>query len=740
MPINLTLEELQAEFILGVLTSILIFFIGIYFMQLYAKEKRWDESLDYYYRFTAVKVSTLWLIINIPFKFFFLYFFGTGILFVPLRIAPEILISSFVVSTYYNKKYLESFTFVIGIQIIFFVFEMIAISITSVALFFIGFFYIKWHINLTERDKPFFYALIINTTWFVIGGLVGLFSIYLPIDGILIGTGVFFIILVVGFFIYAPEKIPLKTILIIVFLLIGAGFSIISGLNSLIGQYLFTVLLITLINTIIGLFILRLISKKQWFRSFEIAGLAQISLFVSSIFLTLVFDVIDIFLIEGNDRLDGAKFVFFLMTLSTFGFMIFIASWGDKLQLVKLRRVVIIVSVIPVLLYLMAMFISQQISFFDYFLQNFIISFTFSIITMVVARKIAYTTIPMQELREHHILEKDKPLLKVTNLKVYYPLLKGMLKRQVGAVKAVDGVSFEIKTGETLGLVGESGCGKTTIANTILGLLDKEDGEILFHDETVPNELTNYLRQKIQMVFQDPDASLNPRLKVTDIIAEPLKNLLGITNKMEIRRHVLRLMKEVSLKREHMDRYPHEFSGGQKQRIIIARALACNPELIVLDEPTSALDVSVQAQILNLLIDLQEQYGYGFLFITHNLSVVNHIASRVAVMYLGKFVEVGETDQIFLNPVHPYTQALLKSHSEIDPFDQDVKYVIEGEVPSPIAPPPGCTFNPRCVSDARTPECEIDLPHKMKIEEGHYIWCVNPPTGIDVIEETDLEQ
>jgi oligopeptide/dipeptide ABC transporter ATP-binding protein len=189
-----------------------------------------------------------------------------------------------------------------------------------------------------------------------------------------------------------------------------------------------------------------------------------------------------------------------------------------------------------------------------------------------------------------------------------------------------------------------------------------------------------------------------------------------------------------------MDRYPHEFSGGQKQRIIIARALACNPELIVLDEPTSALDVSVQAQILNLLIDLQEQYGYGFLFITHNLSVVNHIADRVAVMYLGKFVEVGETDQIFLNPSHPYTQALLGSHTEIDPFDQDIKSVIDGEVPSPIAPPPGCYFNPRCTSDARTPECEFELPHKIKIEEGHYIWCVNPPTGFDIfdiIEETE---
>jgi peptide/nickel transport system ATP-binding protein/oligopeptide transport system ATP-binding protein len=556
------------------------------------------------------------------------------------------------------------------------------ISFASTLLFLVGLFYIRWHINLNRWDKPFFTALIINITWFVIGMVAGL-TIY-----------------------------------------------------SLIGQNLFTDLLIICINTIIGFCIL-IIYKNERLRSLEIVGLTQICLFITTIFINFLFDIIDIFKIEGDDQLDGAKFTFVLFFVVFLGTTVFISSWGDKLQLVELRRVVVIVSVIPGLLYLTAMFISQQESFFDNFIPNLTISFTFSIIAMVGAKIIAYQTIPIKELRELHILEKDKPLLKVTNLKVYYPLLKGMLKRKVGDVKAVDGVTFEIKTGETLGLVGESGCGKTTIAETILGLIDKEDGEILFHDEPVPNELTSYLRQKIQMVFQDPDASLNPRLKVSDIIAEPLKNLLGITNKMKIRRYVLRLLKQVSLKREHMDRYPHEFSGGQKQRIIVARALACNPELIVLDEPTSALDVSVQAQILNLLLDLQEQYGYGFLFITHNLSVVNHIADRVAVMYLGKFVEVGETDQIFLNPVHPYTQALLKSRSEINPFDQDIEYVIDGEVPSPIDPPPGCTFNPRCVSDARTPECEFKLPHKMKIEEGHYIWCVKPPTGVDVIEETD---
>jgi oligopeptide/dipeptide ABC transporter ATP-binding protein len=555
---------------------------------------------------------------------------------------------------------------------------------TQLLLFLVGLFYIRWHINLKRWDKPFFSSLIINITWVVIGIVVGL-TIY-----------------------------------------------------SWLSQNLFTDLLIIFINTFIGIGILVSIYKNEWLRSLEIIGLAQISLFITSIFINFLFDIIEIFLIQGDPKLDGAKFTFVVLFVSAFGVKVFISSWGDKLQIVKLRRVIIIVSVIPGTLYLIAMFISQQVSYFDNFIQNFTISFILSIITMVVARRIAYKTIPIQELREHHILEKQRSLLKVTNLKVYYPLLKGTLKRKVGDVKAVDGVSFEIKTGETIGLVGESGCGKTTIARTILGLKRKEDGEILYHDESVPNEFTNYLRQKIQIVFQDPDASLNPRLKVTSIVAEPLKNLLGITNKMRIRRHVLRLLKQVSLKREHMDRYPHEFSGGQKQRIIIARALACNPELIVLDEPTSALDVSVQAQILNLLIDLQEEYGYGFLFITHNLSVVNHIADRVAVMYLGKFVEIGKTDQIFSNPAHPYTQALLKSHSEIDPFDQDIKYVIEGEVPSPIAPPPGCTFNPRCVSNNRTPECEFELPHKIKIEESHYIWCVNPPKGVEDIVETEL--
>jgi len=647
--------------------------------------------------------------------------------------------------------------------------DLMLLFINQIIIFLVGFFFIRWYIQLKGWDKQFFTSLIINITWFVIDFVFG-FIFYSQISQNFFYLLIILLNILVGIPIIATvySKNSERSLEIVIFAQIVTMVIILSTINQillfLIGflfirwnvklkgwdkpvvsalimrfiiSSLISELLIIIINTFLGLGILISIYKNNWLRSLEIVGLAQISLFITSNFIFSFFDVVEIFLIEGNNKLNGSKFAFFLFVLVFLGAMAFLASWGDKFQLVKFRRVVIIISVIPGFYYLIVSFISQQEGFLDNFPLILVISFTSSIITMVGAKRIAYKTIPIQELRDHVILEKGKPLLKVTNLKVYYPLLKGTLKKKVGEVKAVDDVSFEIKTGETLGLVGESGCGKTTIANTILGLLTREDGEILYHEEPIPKELTSYLRQKIQMVFQDPDASLNPRLKITDIIAAPLRNLLGITNKMEIRRNVLRLLKEVSLKREHMDRYPHEFSGGQKQRIIIARALACNPELIVLDEPTSALDVSVQAQILNLLIDLQEQYGYGFLFITHNLSVVNHIADRIAVMYLGKFVEVGETDQIFLNPTHPYTQALLKSHSEIDPFDQDIKYVIEGEVPSPIAPPPGCTFNPRCVSDARTPECEFDLPHRIKIEEGHWIWCVNPPTGFDVIEETE---
>ena len=412
----------------------------------------------------------------------------------------------------------------------------------------------------------------------------------------------------------------------------------------------------------------------------------------------------------------------------------FIINWDDRSQLLKKSYYIILSSA------MLSALIGNLLTSFTLG-TNMILALFFSIIFSLILKTIYLKRLPLGQIRELSKLEKGKILLEINDLKVYYPLVGGILKRQIGAVKAVDGVSLTIKAGETLGLVGESGCGKSTLAKAILGLVPIEEGEINFNEIKVSkDEYSSFLRQKIQIVFQDPDASLNPRLKVVDIISEPLKNLLGITKKTELRKHVLKLLEEVSLKKEHLDRYPHEFSGGQKQRIVVARALACNPELIILDEPTSALDVSVQAQILNLLKNLQRTYQYGFLFITHNLAVVNHIADQIAVMYLGRIVEIGTKKQIFANPVHPYTQALLRSRIKVDPTNRDIKFVIDGEVPSPIAPPPGCHFNPRCVSDARTKECEFEAPHQMKIEEGHYIWCVNPPKGLSSNDLTFIEE
>ncbi len=466
--------------------------------------------------------------------------------------------------------------------------------------------------------------------------------------------------------------------------------------------------------------------------------LTQIILLVIDTLFNLLYDLVLVFIeiaqIEINQYI-GGEVMYFISIFFILGFTIFFSYWGDKMQLVRHKKLIALISITPGFFILTYSYINQYTSFYLDFPLFLILSLLGALITAIIIKDFTYKRLPHHEIRELVNLELGKKLLEVNNLVVHYPLLGGMLKRQIGAVKAVNGVNFEIKTGETLGLVGESGCGKTTVANAILGIVEKTSGEIVFNDKPIPEEYPKDIRRKIQIVFQDPDASLNPRMKVVDIIAEPLKNLLGITNKEEIRRYVLKLLEQVSLKREHLDRYPHEFSGGQKQRIIIARALASNPELIILDEPTSALDVSVQAQILNLLKDLQKTYGYGFLFITHNLSVANHIANRIAVMYLGKFVEVGHTDQIFNNPTHPYTQALLASRSEIDVKNREITFVIQGEVPSPIAPPPGCTFNPRCVSDARTKECEFDLPHRIKIEEGHYIWCVNPPVGFTPLED-----
>jgi len=333
----------------------------------------------------------------------------------------------------------------------------------------------------------------------------------------------------------------------------------------------------------------------------------------------------------------------------------------------------------------------------------------------------------------------DNIILEIKNLKTYFPIYGGLFKRHIGDVKAVDGVSFNMKKGETIGLVGESGCGKTTVANTILRLVDSLSGEIIFNGKNILDTkkvkiffISKYLkyisfkknvRKKIQLVFQDPDASLNPRIKIVNTIGEPLR-LLGNTKRRNLRRKVLELLNTVSMKSEHLDRYPHEFSGGQKQRIVIARALSVSPEIIILDEPTSALDVSVQAQILNLLKDLQEEFNLSYLFITHDLSVVHHIADRIIVMYLGKFVEEGTVNDIFNNPSHPYTKALLSARPLFDPKHGSDRIILEGDVPSPINPPEGCSFHPRCQEKGEHLGCGIENPRKIHLGGDHYIMCL----------------
>jgi oligopeptide/dipeptide ABC transporter ATP-binding protein len=346
---------------------------------------------------------------------------------------------------------------------------------------------------------------------------------------------------------------------------------------------------------------------------------------------------------------------------------------------------------------------------------------------------------------ETDVIPKDS-IISVRNLKTYYPIYGGVFKRRIGDVKAVDGVSFDLFRKETIGLVGESGCGKTTIGNTILNLVPVTSGEVYYKGKliiqppSVWKKIKNYrasgryqeadtivfnteLRKKIQMVFQDPDSSLNPRWKIVNVIGEPLRLLMGIKKKSEIRRRVLELLETVSMKAEHLDRYPHEFSGGQKQRIVIARALACNPEVIILDEPTSALDVSVQAQILNLLRELQQKFDLSFLFITHDLTVVQHIADRLEIMYLGKFVEGGSVEEVFRNPTHPYSRALLSARPTFDPTSKRNRIILEGDVPSPVNPPSGCAFHPRCFDREKHDRCGIENPVRVDLGGDHYMYC-----------------
>ncbi len=315
------------------------------------------------------------------------------------------------------------------------------------------------------------------------------------------------------------------------------------------------------------------------------------------------------------------------------------------------------------------------------------------------------------------------PLLEVKDLKKHYPVRKGLFSRVVGQVYAVDGISFTLKEGETLGVVGESGCGKSTAGKTILRLIEPTAGTVTLNGRRIDNLPTSEMREirrEMQVVFQDPFSSLNPRMTVGEIVAEPLRNF-GIAEAAERAERVAAIFAKVGLRRDQMARYPHEFSGGQRQRIGIARALALQPSLIVCDEPVSALDVSVQAQVVNLLVDLQAEFKLSYLFIAHDLAVVEHISHRIAVMYLGKIVELTDRRTLFSAAQHPYTEALLSAVPVPDPKTKRKRIILSGDVPSPINPPSGCRFHTRCPYAVE--RCKVEEPAFREIKPGHQVAC-----------------
>ena len=323
---------------------------------------------------------------------------------------------------------------------------------------------------------------------------------------------------------------------------------------------------------------------------------------------------------------------------------------------------------------------------------------------------------------------QNENILDIIDLKMYFPVTRGLLRRKVADVKAVDGVTFHLKRGETLGLVGESGCGKTTIGRCVLRLYTPNHGQILFEGVDIvpiPEQEIRTVRRKMALIFQDPYSSLDPRQSAGSIVGEPLKIHDMVGTPAEYKDKVEELFRIVGLDPSMADRFPHEFSGGQRQRIGVARALACEPSLVICDEPISALDVSIQAQVINLLEELQAGLkGLSYLFIAHDLSVVRHISDRVAVMYLGHIVEVTDSQTLYKNPMHPYTIALLSAVPIADPFIEEnrERIILKGEVPSPLNPPPGCSFHPRC--SLAIPACSESIPPLKAVEEGHDVACI----------------